>query len=47
MNAFPVLLFGALTVMHAILGNAWAAATSGVVCGIWLGIAIFGDRRVR
>jgi hypothetical protein len=45
-NVFLALLFGALTVMHAIQGNAWDAALNGVTCGIWLAMAIT-DRRVR
>ena len=47
MNAFLALLFGALTIMGAIQGNAWSAALSGVTCGMWLGAALLGDRRVR
>ena len=48
MNAFLALLFGALTLLGATQGDAWAAALSGVTCGLWLGRALTSsDRRVR
>ena len=39
-----LLLFGALTIMHATLGNAWSAALNGVMCGFWLAMAIINRR---
>ena len=48
MSVFMALFFGALTIMDAALGNSWAAALSGVACGLWLRhVFTSANRRVR